>query len=72
MPAPRKCPLELRERAVWMYRAAEPKSVIRRMAEDLCVHHEALRGWIRQAEVDADERDELLTTEERGELAQLR
>ncbi|MET7774622.1 hypothetical protein ABZU94_08985 [Streptomyces mirabilis] len=42
------------------------------MAEDLCAHHEALRGWIRQAEVDADERDDLLTTEEKDELAQLR
>lgn len=62
MPAPRKCPLELRERAVRMYRAAEPKPLIRRMAEGLCVHHEALRGWIRYAEVDADARDGLLTT----------
>ncbi|WP_169317315.1 transposase [Actinacidiphila oryziradicis] len=50
---PRKYPLELRERAVRMYRASEPKPVIRRMAEELGVHHEALRGWIRQAEADA-------------------
>ncbi|MGW2651814.1 transposase, partial [Streptomyces sp. NPDC001393] len=50
MPAPRKYPLELRERAVRMYRASEPKPVIRRMAEELGVHHEALRNWIRQAE----------------------
>ncbi|MGW1548093.1 transposase [Streptomyces sp. NPDC002346] len=72
MPAPRKYPLELRERAVRMYRAAEPKPVIRRMIEELGVHHEALRNWIRQAEADAGERDDLLTTEEREELAQLR
>ncbi|MFH7340595.1 transposase [Streptomyces sp. KHY 26] len=71
MPAPRKYPLELRERAVRMYRTAEPKPVIRRMAEELGVHHEALRNWIRQAEADAGERD-LLTTEEKNELAQLR
>ncbi|WP_286249588.1 transposase [Streptomyces graminofaciens] len=70
MPAPRKYPLELRERAVRMYRTAEPKPVIRRMAEELGVHHEALRNWIWQAE--ADERDDLLTTEEKNELAQLR
>lgn len=58
MPAPRKYPLELRERAVRMYRAAEPKPVIRRMADELGVHHEALRNWIRQAEADAGEQDE--------------
>jgi transposase-like protein len=42
------------------------------MAEDLGVHHEALRNWIRQAEADTGERDDLPTTEEREELAQLR
>lgn len=72
MPAPRKYPLELRERAVRMYRTSEPKPVIRRMAEELGVHHEALRGWIRQAEADAGERDDLLTSDERAELAALR
>jgi transposase-like protein len=40
------------------------------MAEELGVHHEALRGWIRQAEADTGERDDLLTTEEKEELAQ--
>ncbi|CAL9449230.1 IS3 family transposase IS1372 [Streptomyces sp. enrichment culture] len=72
MPAPRKYPLESRERAVRMYRAAEPKPVIRRMAEETGVHHEALRGWIRQAEADAGERDDLLTSDERAELTALR
>lgn len=72
MAAPRKYPLELRERAVRMYRASEPKPVIRRMAEELGVHHEALRNWIRQAEADVGEREDLPTTEEREELAQLR
>jgi transposase len=63
MPAPREYPLELRERAVRMYRTAEPKPVIRRMAEELGVHHEALRGWIRQAEADAGERDDRLAVD---------
>ncbi len=72
MPAPRKYPLELRECAVRMYRMSEPKPVIRRMAEDIGVHHEALRGWIRQAEADAGERDDLLTSDERAEPAALR
>ncbi|MFH8385462.1 transposase [Kitasatospora sp. NPDC018058] len=69
---PKKYPQELRERAVRMYRAADPKPVIRRMAEDLGVHPEALRNWIRQAEADAGERDDRLTTAEREELAALR
>ena len=72
MPAPRKYPLELRERAVRMYRTAEPKPVIRRMAEDLGVHHEALRNWIRQAEADAGERDRRPTTEMAEENRRLR
>lgn len=71
MPAPRKYPLELRERAVQRYRTSEPKPVIRRLAEELGVHHEALRGWIRQAEADAGEWDDLLTSAEREELAAL-
>jgi transposase len=64
MPAPRKYPLELRERAVRLYRTTEPKPVIRRMAEELGVHPQALRGWTRQAETDAGERDDPLATEE--------
>jgi transposase len=54
--------LELRERAVRMYRAAEPKPVIRRMAEDLGMHPEALRGRIRQDEADPGQRDDWLST----------
>lgn len=50
MVAQRKYPPELQERAVAMYRAAEPKPVIRQMARQLGVHPEALRGWIRKDE----------------------
>ncbi|MDX2390989.1 transposase [Streptomyces sp. DK15] len=70
MPAPRKYPLGVGERAVRVYRTAEPKPVIRRMAEELGLHHEALRNWIRPA--DAGERGDMLTTAEREELAVLR
>ncbi len=56
MPAPRKYPDELRARAVRLYRESNPKPVIRRLAEQLGVHHEALRNWIRQDEADRGER----------------
>ncbi|TDB80537.1 transposase [Micromonospora sp. KC721] len=42
----KKCPDELRQRAVRLYRESDPKPVIRRLAEQLGVHHEALRNWI--------------------------
>jgi transposase-like protein len=61
--APRKYPDELRERAVRLYREADPKPVIRRLAEQLNVHPEALRNWIRQDQADRGERDDQRTTE---------
>ncbi|MFJ1709963.1 transposase [Kitasatospora sp. NPDC088346] len=42
------------------------------MARDLGIHKEALRSWVRQAEADAGERDDRLTTVERDELKELR
>ncbi|MEU9061350.1 transposase [Streptomyces sp. NPDC048430] len=74
MAAPRKYSLESRERAVRMYRTSDPKPQIKKLAVDLGVHPEALRGWIRQAEADADagERDDRLTTDEHAELVALR
>ena len=43
--APRKYPLELRERAVRLvFESGRP---IRQVARDLGVHHEALRTWVR-------------------------
>ncbi|MFC9493538.1 transposase [Streptomyces sp. NPDC056982] len=52
----------MREREVRMYRTSDPKPRIEALAGDLGVHPEALRGWIRQAEADAGERDDRLTT----------
>jgi transposase len=54
--APKKYPDELQQRAVRLYRESDPKPVIRQLARQLGVHHEALRNWIRQAEADAGER----------------
>ncbi|MFE6423834.1 IS3 family transposase [Streptomyces enissocaesilis] len=70
MPAPRKYPDELRERAVREVRATGRP--IAHVAKDLGIHKEALRGWVRQAEADHGERDDRLTTAEHDELKQLR
>src|SRR3954471_9521055 len=51
MPAPRKYPDELRERAVRL--VFEPGRPIAHVANDLGVHREALRQWVRQAEADS-------------------
>ncbi|GGN52231.1 transposase [Actinoplanes campanulatus] len=63
MAAPKKYPDELRQRAVRLYRDSDPKPVIKRLAEQLNVHPEALRNWIRQAEADAGERVDRPTTD---------
>ncbi|MGW4049178.1 IS3 family transposase [Streptomyces sp. NPDC004721] len=70
MPSPRKYPDELRERAVREVRTTGRP--VAHVARDLGIHKEALRGWVRQAEADAGDRDDRLTTAEREELKQLR
>ncbi|MEV6011973.1 IS3 family transposase [Streptomyces sp. NPDC051976] len=70
MPAPRKYPDELRERAIREVRATGRP--IAHVARDLGIHKEALRGWVRQAEADRGERDDRLTSAEHDELRQLR
>jgi transposase len=70
MAAPRKYPNELRERAVRLY--FESDRPIAHIAHDLGVHRESLRLWVRQAEADSGRRRDLLTTDEREELRQLR
>jgi transposase len=46
--------------------------VVRRLAEQLGVHHEALRTWIRQAQADRGERTDQPSTTELEELRRLR
>ncbi|WP_329493937.1 IS3 family transposase [Kitasatospora herbaricolor] len=70
MPAPRKYPDELRERAVREVRSTGRP--VAHVARDLGIHKEALRSWVRQAEADAGERDDRLTTVELDELKELR
>ncbi|MEU9063978.1 transposase [Streptomyces sp. NPDC048430] len=70
MPAPRKYPDELRERAVReVQNSGRP---VAHVARDLGTHKEALRLWVRQAEADHGSRPDLLTSAERAELVQLR
>jgi transposase len=70
--APKKYPDELRARAVRLYRESDPKPLIRRLAEQLGVHPETLRTWIRQDEADRGERDDRPSTSELEELRRLR
>jgi transposase len=63
VPAPKKYPDELRARAVRLYRESDPKPVIRQLVEQLNVHPEALRNWIRQDEADHGQRHDRPTTD---------
>ena len=70
MSRPRKYSDELRERAVRFY--FESNRPIAHVAQDLGIHKEALRQWVRQAEADSGVRRDLLKTDEREELKRLR
>jgi transposase len=68
-PSQRRYPPELRERAVRMVLEAmeqtgERFGVITRVARQLGIGTESLRGWVRQAEVDGGRRPGLTTAEQ--------
>ena len=62
-------PPEFRREAVELYRRSGRP--LREIAVDLAISTETLRMWVKQAEVDAGER-EGLSSEEREELRRLR
>jgi transposase len=68
-PSQRRYPPELRERAVRMVletieQTGERFGVITRVARQLGIGAESLRGWVRQAEVDGGRRPGLTTAEQ--------
>lgn len=75
MAAPRKYPDELRERATRLAVEARKDPVgragaIKRIADQLDVHPEALRGWVKRAEID-DETVPGTTSAEAARIAEL-
>ena len=70
MSHPRKYPNELVQRGVRL--ALESGRPVAQIAHDLGMHPETLRRRVRQAQVDAGERADMLTTQEREEIRQLR
>jgi transposase len=71
----KRYPPELRERAVRMVletieQTGERHGVIARVADQLGIGREALRGWVRQAEIDQGQRPGLPTAE-RQRIAEL-
>src|SRR5260370_41808560 len=75
MPAQRKYPDELRERAVKMVleirqREGKGHGELARGGRQLGVHPEALRGWVKQVEIYSGERPGT-TTEDEKRIAEL-
>ena len=69
MSSQKRYPEELRERAVrLMFESGRP---VARVAKDLGIGPQSLRTWVRQAEADAGERADRLTSGERERLKSL-
>ena len=76
MAAPRKYGDELRERATRMAVEAtagpgDEAGAIKRVADQLGMHPETLRNWVRQAEIDGGVRPGTTTSDDAQRLAEL-
>ena len=74
-PSSRRYPLELRERAIRMVfeayeQSGERHGVVTRVAAQLGIGTESLRGWVKQAEVDGGKRAGT-TTDDKLRITQL-
>jgi transposase len=63
---------EYKEEAVRLVHSSEERYPVAKIARDLDVSTETLRKWVNQAQIDAGERNNGLTTEEKEELRCLR
>jgi transposase len=75
MPAPRKYPAELRERAVRLVfetreESGEKRGAVGKVATQLGLNPETLRNWVNQAEIYQGRRNGL-TTDERRRMREL-
>jgi len=77
MPAPRKYPPELRERAMRLVQEARKEDpdlsvnqAVIRIGQRVGVNADTLRGWVKQAQIDAGERPGT-TTNESARIKQL-
>jgi transposase len=78
MPAPRKYPNELRERAIRLVLEAREleselslNAAVKRVGPRVGVNADTLRGWVKQADIDAGRRPGT-TTSDGAELKELR
>lgn len=77
MPAPRKYPQELRERAMRLVQEARKEDpelsvnqAVVRIGQRVGVNPDTLRGWVKQAQIDAGERVGT-TTDDASKIKQL-
>jgi transposase len=70
MPSTRPYPEEFKRDAVALVRCSEKS--IPQLAGELGVSPQSLRNWVKQTQLDAGERRDGLTSEEREELRRLR